>query len=56
MLSFHLKPLKDKRIIQETDIDINEFIEKYKDAFPEKFPPGLPPKKTVEMAIYSENG
>ncbi len=53
---FYLKPLKDKRIIRETDADIDALIEKYKDVFPENLPPGLPPKRTVEMTINLENG
>ncbi len=48
-INFHLKPPKD-------DTDINALIEKYEDAFPEKLPPGLPPKRTVEMTINLENG
>ncbi len=52
---FHLNPLRDEKIIQETDTDISAHIENYKDVFPEKLPPGLPPKRTVEMTIDLEN-
>ncbi len=51
---FHLKPLKEKRIIQETDTDINALIEKYKDMFPEQLPPGLLQKKCGNDSKYRE--
>ncbi len=48
---FPFKTTKEKRIIQETDTDIHALIEKYKDVFHGKLPPGLPSKRNVEMTI-----
>ncbi len=53
---FHFKQQKDKNTIQETDTNINELKENYKDVFPEKLPPGLRPKRNVKMTINLEDG
>ncbi len=52
----HLKPSGAENFDGEHSKSIEELLLKYEGVFPEKLPPGLPPKRNVEMSINLEEG